>query len=140
MTTDDGAAPAPSDEMFQKMTEFANAVGWKRPDLNVLRPELDGQYPPVAEAIQKHLELSDWRKRLVLPNLRAFDDDCRRLQRLRGRKRRRENIRRTRRSSAAGINGPLLGNDERRTATARPRHEGNRLQGLPHGPGAALAA
>ena len=75
MTTDDGAAPAPSDEMFQKMTEFANAVAWKRPDLNVLRPELNGQYPPVAEAIQKHLKLSDWRKRLVLPNLRAFDNE-----------------------------------------------------------------
>jgi hypothetical protein len=47
---------------------------WKRPDLNVLRAVLSGQYPPVAEAVQKHIKLSDFRKRLVLPDLRAFDN------------------------------------------------------------------
>ncbi len=58
----------PSAEMIKKITEFANAVVWKRPNLNVLRPEYAGQYSPIADAMQKHIRLSDWRRRLVLPD------------------------------------------------------------------------
>ena len=61
-----------SAEIIQKITEFANALAWKKPDLNVLRPEYSGQYPPIAEAMQRQIIMSDWRKRLVLPDLRAF--------------------------------------------------------------------
>jgi hypothetical protein len=75
MTTDtEDVAAQPSAEMIQKVTEFANALAWKKPDLTVLRPELSGQYPPIAEAMQQHIKLSDWRKRLVLPDLRAFNN------------------------------------------------------------------
>jgi hypothetical protein len=68
-------AAQPSIAMIQEIVEFANKVAWKRPNLDVLHPELLGQYPPIAQAMQQHLILSDWRKRLVLPDLRAFGND-----------------------------------------------------------------
>ena len=33
----------PSAETIRKLTEFADKLSWKQPDLNVLRPELSGQ-------------------------------------------------------------------------------------------------
>jgi hypothetical protein len=69
------AAERPSAEMIHKATEFANAMAWKRPNLDVLKLELAGQYPPVARALQEHIKLSEWRKRLVLPDLRAFGNE-----------------------------------------------------------------
>jgi hypothetical protein len=72
----------PSAEMIQKLTEFANKLVWKQPDLNVLRPEFSGQYPLVAETIQEHIKRSHHRNRLVLPDLRAFKPERCDLQRL----------------------------------------------------------
>lgn len=75
MTTEAEVALAlPSAEMIQKITEFANAVAWKKPNLDVLQAKYGGQYPPIAEAMQRHIKLSDWRKQLVLLDLRAFDN------------------------------------------------------------------
>ena len=34
-------------------TEFANEVAWKRPDLNILRQEYEGQYWHFVEAVQE---------------------------------------------------------------------------------------
>ena len=64
-----------STEMIQKITELANTLAWKKPNLDVLHSERAGQYPPIAEALQRHIKLSDWRKKLVLPNLRAFGNE-----------------------------------------------------------------
>ena len=60
--------------MIQKITEFANKLAWQQPDLNVLRPEFSGQYPLVAETMQDHIKRSNRRNRLVLPDLRAFNN------------------------------------------------------------------
>lgn len=62
----------PDAEMIRKVTEFAQKVAWKNPDLQVLKPEFAGQYPLIAETIQDHLVRSDRRQKLVLPDLRAF--------------------------------------------------------------------
>jgi hypothetical protein len=76
MTTDIGADEAQlSAAMIQKVGKFADEVAWKRPDLDVLKPELSGQYPAVIEAVQQHIKWSDARKRLVLPDLRAFANE-----------------------------------------------------------------
>jgi len=75
MTTDaKGAAERPSAEMIAKLTEFANKLAWKKPNLDILRPELSGQYPPLAETLQEHIKRSDKRGKLVLPDLRAFNN------------------------------------------------------------------
>jgi hypothetical protein len=71
-----GAGPAQlSPEMIQKIIEFANTVAWKQPDLDVLQPELSGQYPPIAVIMQEHPKRSDHRKNLILPDLRAFGNE-----------------------------------------------------------------
>jgi hypothetical protein len=76
MTIDTEAVPGqPSAELIHKITEFANKLAWKQPDLTVLKPEFSGQYPLVAEAMQLHIKASDWPKRLVLPDLRAFNNE-----------------------------------------------------------------
>lgn len=73
MTTEDEAARGQlSAEMIQKIAEFAQKLVWRKPDLHILREEFEGQYPAVAEALQQHLILSDFRQKLVLPDLRAF--------------------------------------------------------------------
>jgi len=75
MTADAQEATAqPSAEMIAKLTEFANKVVWKKPDLNVLRPELSGQYSPLVQTIEEHIKRSDRRRKLLLPDLRAFNN------------------------------------------------------------------
>ena len=53
-------------------TQFANEVAWKRPDLNILRQEYEGQYSHFVEAVQEKILMSHRRGRLILPNLAAF--------------------------------------------------------------------
>ena len=62
-------------ETIQMITELANTLAWKKPNLDVLHSERAGQYPPIAEALQRHIKLSDCRNKLVLPNLRAFGNE-----------------------------------------------------------------
>lgn len=64
----------PSPETIKKVIQAANAVAWKRPDLDVLRPELAGDYSPLAECLQREIRRADDRKKLVLPNLAAFEN------------------------------------------------------------------
>ena len=70
--TSDLDATAPSAEMIAKLTAAANQIAWKKPALDVLRPELKGQYPVLAETLESHLKLSHARGKLVLPDLRAL--------------------------------------------------------------------
>ena len=56
-------------------TQFANEVAWKRPDLNILRQEYEGQYSHFVEIVQEKILMSHKRGRLVLPNLAAFGNN-----------------------------------------------------------------
>ena len=51
---------------------FANEAAWKRPDLDILRQEYEGQYSPFVEVVQEKILMSHRRGRLILPNLAAF--------------------------------------------------------------------
>ena len=53
-------------------TQFANEVAWKRPDLDILRQEYEGQYSHFVEAVEEKILMSHRRGRLILPNLAAF--------------------------------------------------------------------
>jgi hypothetical protein len=76
MTTNDPKTAAqPTPDVLAKLREHANKLAWKSPDLNVLRPDLAGQYPAIAEKLQEHIKRSDRRLRLVLPDLRAFANE-----------------------------------------------------------------
>jgi hypothetical protein len=57
-----------------KLTEMANRLVWKEPNLNVLRPEYEDHYSPIARSIERHIKSSANRGRLVLPDLRAYDN------------------------------------------------------------------
>jgi hypothetical protein len=73
MIADDPTAAARvTPDMIANLHEHANKLAWKSPDLNVLRPELAGQYVAVTESLQEHIKRADRRQRLVLPDLRAF--------------------------------------------------------------------
>ena len=58
-----------------EITKFANKLAWTSPDLQVLRPDLAGQYPTIAEILQDHIQNNDERKKLILPDLRAFGNE-----------------------------------------------------------------
>ena len=64
-----------SPEMLAKLTEHANVLAWQRPNFDVLRPEHNDAYNPIVRSINHHLRLSDWRRRLVLPNLSAYGNE-----------------------------------------------------------------
>jgi hypothetical protein len=68
----DAGNGVPSPEMVARLTAAANAIAWKQPTLDVLRPELNGQYSALAETLQSHLKRSYARGKLVLPDLRAL--------------------------------------------------------------------
>jgi hypothetical protein len=48
MASSDGT-PGTSPEMIAKLTAAANQIAWKKPALDVLRPELKGQYSALME-------------------------------------------------------------------------------------------
>src|SRR6476646_1439784 len=62
-------------ELITKITKFANQIAWKKPNLDVLQPRYAETYSSLSRALQNHLKLSDFRKRLVLPDLRAFGNE-----------------------------------------------------------------
>ena len=59
-------------EIMKTVAELANKLAWNKPELQVLQPQYIGQYPPLPLTLQTHLDLSNARGRLVLPDLRAF--------------------------------------------------------------------
>ena len=54
------------------LAELANRLAWKNPNVQVLKPEYAGQYPPLALSLQDHIKRSHVRGKLILPDLRAF--------------------------------------------------------------------
>ena len=62
----------PSDRT--RLIALANALVWKNPNVEVLRTELCGQYSALAETLQEKLHARQVSKKLVLPNLQAFNN------------------------------------------------------------------
>jgi hypothetical protein len=64
------------DEYHEKLTEYANKLALKKPDLNLLRAHPMGEYPIMAQALETLLQERDAKRLLVLPNLTAFSNDA----------------------------------------------------------------
>jgi hypothetical protein len=64
-----------SPEALSNLTVFANVVAWKQPNLDVLRAEFSGKYSPLVETMQTQIKKSHSRGKLVLPDLRAFNNE-----------------------------------------------------------------
>ena len=60
---------------YDSLCELANALIWRNPNVEVLRPKFRGQYSMLAETLQEKLLARRSRKRLVLPNLQAFGNE-----------------------------------------------------------------
>ena len=65
-----------SEEYYKKLTEHANTLALKKPDLNLLRRHPKGEYPIIAQALETLLQERIAKRRLVLPNLTAFSNDA----------------------------------------------------------------
>ena len=61
-----------SAEVMGQLIDLANRLAWKAPYLEVLLPEYEGKYSPLALTLQKHIQRSHIRGKLILPDLRAF--------------------------------------------------------------------
>src|SRR5579863_4684404 len=59
-----------------RLIEFANQLALKRPDLNLLRDHPREQYPVLTESLECLLKERDAQRKLVLPNLAAFNNDA----------------------------------------------------------------
>jgi len=65
----------PKNKKSLKLVEVANELVWKKPNLNVLLPRTDGQeYPVIATTLQELLKLLESQGKLLLPDLRAFNN------------------------------------------------------------------
>lgn len=65
-----------SEEYYKKLTEHANKLALKKPDLNLLRNQPTGEYPIMAQALETLLQERNAKRLLVLPNLTAFSNDA----------------------------------------------------------------
>lgn len=63
-------------EYQARMTEFANRLALKRPDLNLLRGHPREEFPVITESLEYLLKERDAQRKLVLPNLAAFNNDA----------------------------------------------------------------
>jgi len=63
-------------EYKTRLIEFANQLVLKRPDLNLLRDHPRGEYPVLTESLEYLLKERDTQRKLVLPNLAAFNNDA----------------------------------------------------------------
>lgn len=59
-------------EDMENLIALADRLAWKRPNLKVLQPQYADQYSPLSLLLQEHIERSDIRGKLILPDLRAF--------------------------------------------------------------------
>jgi hypothetical protein len=64
-----------TEEYYKKLTEHANKLALKKPDLNLLRNHPTGEYPIMAQALETLLQERNAKRLLVLPNLTAFSND-----------------------------------------------------------------
>ncbi len=63
-------------EYKTRLIEFANQLALKRPDLNLLRDHPRAEYPVLTESLECLLKERDAQRKLVLPNLAAFNNDA----------------------------------------------------------------
>ena len=59
---------------LSELTRLANKLAWKNPQLDVLRPDLRGQYSLLAETLQGSILARQKSGKLILPNLQAFEN------------------------------------------------------------------
>lgn len=60
-------------EQIRFLTEYANSLVWKKPDLEILRPDLECN--ELVKILQDMMQKSHRRNRLVLPNLAAHGNE-----------------------------------------------------------------
>jgi hypothetical protein len=63
-------------EYQARTIEFANRLALKRPDLNLLRGHPREEFPVITESLEYLLKERDAQRKLVLPNLAAFNNDA----------------------------------------------------------------
>ena len=78
MTTHGDSQQATYDaaEYQTRLTEFANQLALKRPDLRLLRGHPREEFPVITESLEYLLKERDAQRKLVLPNLAAFNNDA----------------------------------------------------------------
>lgn len=65
----------PNAEQKKQIEQFANELAWKKPKLNILKAKYRDQYTAISNALQEHLLCSYARGKLILPNLKAFNNE-----------------------------------------------------------------
>lgn len=63
-------------EYRARLTAFANRLALKRPDLSLLRGHPREEFPVITETLEYLLKERDAQRKLVLPNLAAFNNDA----------------------------------------------------------------
>src|SRR5882762_407657 len=63
-------------ESGKRLTELANQLVLKHPDLNILCKHPRGEYPILTESLEHLLRERDAKHKLFLPNLIAFENDA----------------------------------------------------------------
>ncbi|WFU51791.1 hypothetical protein [Sinorhizobium terangae] len=64
-----------SPEQIKFLTEFANGLVWKSPDLEILKPDAGIDYNELVQILQDMMQKSNRRGRLILPNLTAHGNE-----------------------------------------------------------------
>lgn len=62
-------------EQITFLTEFANGLVWKNPNLEILKPEAGTEYNELVQILQDMIQKSHRRGRLILPNLTAHGNE-----------------------------------------------------------------
>lgn len=61
--------------ILEQLRMLAQQLVWKKPDVEVLRPDCTGQYSVVVTTLQDSIRASHQRDKLILPDLEAFGND-----------------------------------------------------------------
>lgn len=59
---------------FAELVKFANDLAWKQPNIDILRSEFKGKYSFLIEIVQELIKSGHEGRSLVLPNLKAFEN------------------------------------------------------------------
>jgi hypothetical protein len=73
--SEEARGPGLNEEQVRVLTELANTLAWKSPDLKVLRDDLMPEYSELAQILQDKFLQSDMRGKLILPDLTAFGNE-----------------------------------------------------------------
>ena len=65
-----------SSDYKEKLTDFANRLVLKQPDLNILRGHPKEEFPILTECLEHLLRERDAKRKLVLPNLSVFNNNA----------------------------------------------------------------